>query len=639
MRSLKTHWSNMKQEHQVLGLMLLLGLILGLIFIYLIPPWQHYDEPTHFEYSWLIANRLVLPSLDDFDQAMRREVAASMIESDFFRDLGFTPNLLLAAKPIWIGIPQGNDMPIYYLIAALPLRILESAEVAIQLYTHRFISMLLYFVSIVAAYGIAVELSPEKHPLRWLLPFSVVMLPSFVDIMTAVNNDVGAVAFFSLFLWVGIRLILKGFNWLRLTAIVFLALICLFTKNTVTVAILLMPLPLLFSLLRRKQRKYVWIVLIISFFVLIFSIVAWKDAAYWYRLSSPNQSFRKVDSQAPLGDHVLRLNLTPDMPNPEIAQLIPRSNEIKNNPSKFTLGAWIWADSPIVVTTPKLIVGGDLYYQDVLVNSEPNYYSFSGEIESSNSPLKVIISPNDSPIDQATTVYYDGIVLVDGSWPQDKAPQFKDSNGIEGVWGGKPFVNLVRNPSAERSWPWIRDWFDRVLLDRFPVKPSLVLGFLLDPIPNLVYYQAMVKSLVQSFWAKFGWAHVVLQGYRPYTFLALITVAGIVGALFAFWRKRDRIPWDVVFFLGIASLVLWGSTMIRGLSSILAGSYFIPVARYAYPVIIPTMLFLNIGWLELIRSLEKYLKVPSKVSYVLLILFFFLLTGISLFSIHSYYSA
>lgn len=638
MRRFKIRWYNVTQEHQVLGLMLLLGLILGLIFIYIVPPWQHYDEPTHFEYSWLIANRPGLPSIEDFDPEMRREVAASMIESDFFRDLGFTPNLLLTRKPIWIGIPQGGDMPIYYWIAALPLRILGFADVEFQLYANRFISLLLYFVTIVVAYGIAVELTPEKHPLRWLLPFSVLMLPSLVDIMTAANNDVGAVAFFSLFLWTGIRLILKGFNWLRLTAIIILAAICLFTKNTVTIAILLFPIPILFSILRGSQRKYVWITLVIGFFVLVFSMVAWRDAAYWYRVSSPDQSIRTIDSRTHIGDNVLRLNLTPHLPDPGIAQLILQSNDSKLNNSKFTLGSWIWADSPISVSTPKLMVDDELYFKEVRVGTEPSFYSFTGEIGLSNSPLRIIISPNDSPIEQENTVYYDGIVLTDGTWPQDESPEFIDSNGVEGVWGGKPFDNLVRNPSAERSWPWIRLWFDRLLLNRFPVKPSLVLGFLLDPAPNLGYYQAMVKSLTQSFWAKFGWSHVVLRGYRSYTFLGLITVSGIVGSFVAFWRKRDRIPWDVVFFLGIASLVLWGSTMIRGLSSVLGGNYFVPVARYAYPAIIPTMLLLNIGWLEVIRGLEKYLKLPLRISYALLVVFFFVLNGISLFSIHRFFS-
>src|SRR3712207_3902621 len=73
--------------------MLCLALVQGLIYLTLLPPWQHYDEPTHFEYAWLIANHTFLPKPGDEDQTMRREVAASMLEHRFYWNLP-QPNLL-----------------------------------------------------------------------------------------------------------------------------------------------------------------------------------------------------------------------------------------------------------------------------------------------------------------------------------------------------------------------------------------------------------------------------------------------------------------------------------------------------------------------------------------------------------------
>ena len=159
MRIFKAQQSRLTKEHQVLGLMLLLGLFIGLTFIYVVPPWQHYDEPTQFEFAWLIANRSGLPARGDYDQSMRREVAASMIEHDFFRDLGFKPNLLSMTKPIWIGISQAGSRPLYYWLASLPLRTIQTADTTFQLYVLRFTSLLLYLTTIVAAYGIAVAVS------------------------------------------------------------------------------------------------------------------------------------------------------------------------------------------------------------------------------------------------------------------------------------------------------------------------------------------------------------------------------------------------------------------------------------------------------------------------------------------------
>ena len=637
MRSIKTLWSKLTQEHQVLSLMLFLGLSMGLIFIFLVPPWQHYDEPTQFEYAWLIANHAGLPGEGQFDQSMRREVAASMIEHDFFQDLGSSPNLLSTAKPIWIGISQIGSQPLYYWLAALPLQFLETADITFQLYVGRFNSLLFYLITIIVAYGVAADLTPNNHPLRWLLPISVLMLPSFVDIMTAANDDVGAVAFFSLFLWAGIRLIVKGFSWLRLFAIIILAAICLFTKNTVTIAILFLPIPILFSIFKGKSRKYVWLTFAICLVVFLASIINLRDAAYWYRVSSQSLSTRSIDSAGHPGDNVFRMNLSPESPGPEITQLLEPSDGASLHDTNFTLGAWIWADIPIRVQTPQLIVNNKRFFEEVEVNTEPKFFSFSGKINASNSPIRLALSPLNLPTKESIAVYYDGIVLVDEKLSNDVSPEFTDGDGKEGIWDGKPFVNLVRNPSAESSWPWIRPWLDNTLLSRFPSKPSLILGFLMDPLPNRIYYQAMLKSLAQTFWAKFGWGHVVLEGYRPYTILAFITLSGCIGAVFAFWRRRERILWDVAFFLGTVAIVVWGSAMVRGLSSILQGSYFIPVARYAYPAIIPTMLLLNLGWLELVRGAEIYLKLPSKVSYLLLVLFFVVLNVISIFSIYRFY--
>ena len=103
MHQARTTWSRKIKEHQVLILMLLLALVFGVIFIFIVPPWQHYDEPTHFEYSWLIANRTGLPSVGEYDQPVRREIASSMIEHGFYRDIDFNPNLLSISDRIWIG--------------------------------------------------------------------------------------------------------------------------------------------------------------------------------------------------------------------------------------------------------------------------------------------------------------------------------------------------------------------------------------------------------------------------------------------------------------------------------------------------------------------------------------------------------
>lgn len=617
--------------------MLFFGLVLGVVFISLVPPWQHYDEPTHFEYTWLIANRPGLPAEGEYDQAMRREAAASMIEHEFFRGMGFTPNLLSSAEPIWLGISQTGSSPLYYWLASIPLRALRTADVTFQLVVLRFVSTLFFLATILAAYGVAVELSPKKHPLRWLLPATILLLPSFVDILTAVNDDVGATAFFSLFLWSGIRLINRGYHWFRFLITLVLAVICFYTKNTVMIALLLVAIPLVFSIVRGEKRRYVWISMAGVAVLVVLSLFSWGDPANWYKLTSSSSATRSTNPESPLGKIVFEFKLSPEKGKAQISQLMPTGLSQREN-SVITLGAWIWADKPATVQTPILRAAGQSIVKQVEVNEEPRFFSVSEKIGSNDSQINITLSPVDKPVDESLTVYYDGIVVVEGSWPGDTPPIFTDSTGREGVWGGEEFLNLVRNPSAEIAGPQIRGWVEAVITSRFPGNPTLILGLLFDPTPITSYYTATIKSLFQTFWARFGWAHVVLRGFHPYTILGIFTLLGLTGALAAFWRKRREIRWDVFLFLGLALIVIWGAAFLRGLTSVLEGSNFIPVARYAYPVIIPTMLILNIGWLEVIRWIEKYLNIPQKVLLGLLILYFILLDILSVYSIYQYYN-
>jgi hypothetical protein len=159
-----------------------------------------------------------------------------------------------------------------------------------------------------------------------------------------------------------------------------------------------------------------------------------------------------------------------------------------------------------------------------------------------------------------------------------------------------------------------------------------------DPAPLVPYYTSAIKMLMHTFWARFGWAQVTLVGYRPYTFLGVFTLLGMVGAIAAFWNNRKHIRWELFVFLGLAVVSLWGAALLRGVSSYIDGGYFIPVARYAYPAIIPTMLVLILGWLEIMRWIERYLHVPQRYQRWVLISFFLVLNITSVYSIWTFYS-
>jgi hypothetical protein len=628
----------MFREHWVFSLVLLFSLIHGFIYVVLIPPWQHYDEPGHFEFAWLIANRGYLPKPGEFDQSMRREIAASMIEHNFFRGMDWRPNLLSQSEPVWIGIPQVNDRPLYYVLVALPLRLVRTSDITFQLYLGRVVSLLLYLVTILAAYGIMAELTPPGSALRWVVPITVVLLPGFTDLMTALNDDVGATAFFSLFLWAGVRLIRKGFTVLRLLALVVIASLCFWTKNTVTISVLLLFIPLLFSIFRGSRQPVVWPLLGGSVLVGILALFAWGNPANWYELGSTGIPARTSKLEVPLGKSAFRFTLNPNAPDPNLVQVLAPSSVDLLRGKRVTLGAWIWASETRAVRTPVLDDGSHRAFQNVTVGPSPTYFSFTTKLSQDAGSIKVILSPADGEIGEPFSVYYDGIALVKGDIPlANKSCSFSSDGGMV-YWKGQEYTNFIRNPSAERAWPWIRGWVDRRLSGFFPGNPSQIFVAMLDWRSSIWYFQAAFRQLFQTFWAKFGWAHVPLLGHKPYRVLGIFTLVGLVGFVPGLWRRRRSVSWDILLFLISALVLVWGFTILRGNLSVFGGDVLIPSARYAYPVVIPTMLILTFGWVEALKTTRNWFNLPLYVQYLVYFGLWLSLDLLSIISIVKFYS-
>lgn len=625
------------RQHWTLGIVLLVGLAHGLIFVFLAPPWQHYDEPGHFEYAWMIANRPSLPVHGEYDQALRREVAASMVEHGFFKDLDYQPNLLAMDRPVWIGISQVGELPAYYWIVALPLRLARGTDITFQLYLGRLVSLVLYLITLAAAYALLAELQPPGSPLVWIVPLAMALLPGFTDLMTAVNSDVGATAFFSLFLWISVRMARNGFTWLRLVALAALAALCWWTKNTVGVALALAGLPLLFALLRAGRRRLAWGLLAAVVLAGTLAAFNWGDAALWSRQTYQGSPTRVSTSLAPTGSHAFQLVATPADPNPEVIQVLPRDAVQQLQGKTVTLGAWIWSDSPGKVQTPLLVQEGQPASSVVTVSSQPAFYTLEVAIGPQVNRMAVALTGSLEQGQAQRKTYYSGVVILAGQHSAASPPRFADPGANRVQWDGRTFSNPLRNSTAANTWPMVRPWLDKAVAHFFPGRASLILSALLDPASASWYYQTVVKNMLYTFWARFGWSQVPLLGDASYPFLGAVSAAGLVGAVVFLARRRKSLPWEIALILGAALAAVWGPAFMRGISS-LVGPVFIPAARYAYPAIIPTVLLLVLGWREIFQWAESRANLPGRVKYWAFFLFFAGLDILAWVSVSRFYS-
>jgi hypothetical protein len=605
--ALGTMMSRRNRELLVLIGILLVGSLHGLVYLSLMPPWQYHEEPSHFEYAWLIASQHELPDYPAYDQPKRREIAASMVEHNFYRGMNLRPNLLAPPdRPVHIGINVTGALPLYHIMVAIPLSVIPHAGVDTQLYLSRFVSLGFLLGTIGMSYLIMGELFPNRRVLRLGLPLGLALLPGFLDLMTAVNNDVGATFVFSLFLWLSLRLILHGVSLRRGLLAGLAAGLCIVTKTTVFLAGPLFVLALIFAGLRRRWRSSFWLIPLVLGVAAAVIVMDWGDAAYWYRDTSQTSPISVRSPKAPWGQRAMALQVSEGRSVAQVSQPLPISVVKEVRGRDVTLGVWVWASEP---AQARLIIDVQNITRDsyaIDINTEPTFYAFHHDIPRKAQRVWLILQarqPSEMS-DQSLILYTDGVIATEGSYSLNVVPEFATEDGKRGTWGERTFVNLIRNPSAETRWLYIAPWVER-LARSHPWSAHLdfttLLASMLDRGYTSWLYRASLTNIVDTFWAKFGWAHVKLNATWWYQLLHFVSLLSIVGLIYILgYTGRKSQVWSLAgTWFGIACILVWTQVMFRGFTTVMAEKVFIPTARYGYPAVIPTMffLFVGLGWL------------------------------------------
>lgn len=144
--------------------------------------------------------------------------------------------------------------------------------------------------------------------------------------------------------------------------------------------------------------------------------------------------------------------------------------------------------------------------------------------------------------------------------------------------------------------------------------------------------------MLETFWGKFAWGHVMLEGKAIYDILKWVSMLGLVGCLAVFWYKFPNYQGSALALLGLALLGVWGMAVVRG-AIYLFNWPFIPGARYAYPMIGPTVGLLGYGWWWIMNLAGKLLKIKSGILVGGLGFAMLVLDMWSIYSIWRYYAS
>ncbi|MBC8077203.1 MAG: hypothetical protein H7Y32_14090, partial [Chloroflexales bacterium] len=240
-------------ERRIVAALFVLWLAHLLAYVWSVPPWQHYDEPTHFEYAALIRELGRVPTFDEQLPALRRAIAASMLEAGFYqrRDIPLA-SINLDSPTLALGVNERGVPPAYYALVALATLPFRTWPIVAQLYVGRLVSVALALCLFAAAYALLL-LATRDWQLRCGALGALALQPALADNMSALSSD-------SLAALAAALLLLAGAWFVRRPALpsllVFaaLALGAMQVKRTLLPLALLLPLAAYLALPRHWQQ-------------------------------------------------------------------------------------------------------------------------------------------------------------------------------------------------------------------------------------------------------------------------------------------------------------------------------------------------------------------------------------------------
>jgi hypothetical protein len=590
-----------RAERARFPLVMLFALGQGLLFLFLMPPWQHYDEPAHFEYARTLIDR---PPAGDYQ--LQREITASMLEHGFYAPEIPLPPLLSDDGSLVLsgGGSAAGHQPWYYLVVGALFQAAGFLDVTSQLYLARTVSLLLLLVSVAAASAVAAELRPPGHWLRWLLPLTVASLVPFVDLMTAMNNDVPVAAFTSLFALGAVRMARHGINLPDALLMLGAALAAALVKSTGVAALALTPLVFVVALWNRRAWQWRWLVgaALVAALILAVAVARLDDANHWYRWSWPAQpeATRARIANAPHGDHALHLAVRPEAYLHRLTAplLLPELEAVRGR--RVTLGGWLWATRPTSVTLGLLYHkdgGGIEITREFAATAAPRFVAWSVEAPADAWRIQYMLAVNQVPA-EPVDVFLDGALLVRGRFPSERPPVL-DAAAAGGTWDGRSFVNLLRNPSAEERGLRVAPALDHFLsrYARRPLSPWLMSIADLQ-LSGRATVTTVLPALVEDFFGRVGWGWRPLSGPGwQFVFRALALLA-LGGCAVWLWRRRIPGAGPPLALLAALGLATWSLALLRIHPLVESGAPLTSV-RYVFPAIIPTALFLCAGLVTL----------------------------------------
>ena len=596
-------------ERKLLLALCALAFLRGLLYAVLIPPWEHYDEPTHFEYAALIARSGGLPPPETTDPALRYAIARSM---DAFSTWGPGVGAYNPRAPLPnIGVSQTGHQPLYYLLASLPVGLALGAPVEVQLYAARAFSVLLMVLTLLLAAALLRLALPRAPALRLVVLSVMALTPSFGALMSAVSNDVLTSLAGVALLLIGALVLRSGWGWRAALLTLFgLALPFVVKRTIFTMAFL--PLLALVMVAPPVARRWLWRGAGMALVALVAVVLLgpW-GGSYWVN-PSDGRLPATVAGGAFDGQRALLLRGGQVGDGQGIGQPLSGPAVFSLRGKLITSGVWARALHGQAQVLPPTLGGAKQVGEAAPITLDEHWRFIRGvaRVSPEANYLELRLAP---PVGSGE-VLYDAAVVAQGAFDASANPTLAGADAV--TWGDKQARNWVRNPSLEQQVPAIPLPSSLFLA----VRRSLPMGDIDQALSTMgdtqflgAIYPEFLPWLVHTFWLTTGRGLSVEPfGVWSQVVLALTLLAGLGWGLrggtllLARWRPAlapapDGADGRVMALVWAGAAIVWATAILRVHLQPPDPSPlpYLPVGRYAFAGFLPTVLLLAMGlqWL------------------------------------------
>lgn len=594
-------------EVRLISALLLVALVRGLVYIVMVPPWEHYDEPTHFEYAALINLLGHRPSPEEVDRDLRFAIARSAAIHTPWRlkeipvDTGDNP------LPD-IGITQVAHPPLYYMLASIPLRFTAAFPLEVQLYSMRAFSLLLYLIALALTVVLSVILLPDAAALRIAALSVVVAVPPFTRLMTAASNDSLVVLVGVLLLLIAILIVQQGWNWKSLLLLLIGFALPFVTKRTIFVLSLVPLLAFVLVVPKLWRRRIFYSALGCMLLGLLVLYMMPHGASYWFNKVS-GRLIRTTTEIVHTGKRAVILSA--DNPDDKFgfAQTLSPLDVVRLPREELTVGIWVRSLSgEATVTGPRVTGTEKIDIPSFEVGEEWQFIWYRVRMKRQLDIVEIRF-----PAPSEGTIIYDDAVAVFGDYRKATAPPVPlDKETLE--WDGAILRNYFANASFEEQVPILTA--PKPLLSRIEkILPFGTIDLLMSSMGDrdfiISVYPLSAAFLFKSFWlildsgmspesvnfwmtiimslalaSLLGWAWMSIRHVMPRILTRIVEPSS--------FSEHQTMLWDLVW---CAVCMAWGVAMIRTHMQPPwpAYEYTFPIGRYVYATLIPTVFLMIMG--------------------------------------------